>query len=204
MIQHPSASEHDGLIRCESTRFCPAIFFRRRLRDGSTSTSTKAPSLQPTATSRRPPSRTTTRWVGRASRTSLARTRPSIGSSGATRRRGERAAVAGRVEPRRDRLEPARLDLDRLVAQDRREVRTLARETVEDRDARASRSPRRIRAARTGRAGRAGPTRRRRPARARPRRSGAPRVRSGSRPRGRGGPPRPGSSRRRGRTARGP
>ena len=170
---------------------------------GSASTSTNAPSRDPTRISRRAPSRTTTRWTGRASRTSLARTKPVIGA----------ALACGRDEgDRRGRPPPGARRWPRAGAARPRSGRSAGAPRDPDarrpgrrgRRARASRSRRRIRAARTGPAGRAGPRRPRRPGRARRRRSGAPPGRSGSRRRDRGARPRPGSSRRRGRTGRGP
>ena len=110
----------------------------------------------------------------------------------------------GGLEAGGDGVEPARLDLDRVVAQAGREVRVLGGRGRRGSRARARRSRRRTRGGRTARADRAGPRRPRRPGRAPPRRSGGPRGRSGSRRRDPGARPRPGSSRRPGRTARGP
>ena len=42
--------------------------------------------------------------------------------------------MPGCVEPRRDRLEPARLHLDRFVPNRRRKIRPLRREAVKDRE----------------------------------------------------------------------
>ena len=135
------------------------------------------------------------RWRGRTRRSASA-----LGGAAT-----ETRAVAGRLEPRRDGLEPARLDLDRVVAQARlRGPDRSAAEAVEDRERERPRPGAVFAEDERRPAGRAGPRRPRRPGRARPRRSGGPPGRSGSRRRDRGAPPRPGSSRRRGRTARGP
>ncbi len=56
-----------------------------------------------------------------------------IGSSILEHRQGKRGGVTGRGEPGGDRLEAARLDLDRVVAEDAGEVGSLASEPVEDR-----------------------------------------------------------------------
>ena len=45
----------------------------------------------------------------------------------------ERVAVTGRLEPGANRLDPARLDLDRLIADDGGKLRSFAREAIEDR-----------------------------------------------------------------------
>ena len=126
----------------------------------------------------------TTRWVGRASRTSLATTTPSIGRAVVGLDDDRRRARPPRAAPR-TRGDPSRLDLDRRDSGSTGAGAGSVGAAGRRRAARPGRPSRhRARGSGTARGARAPPDRRRRTGRPPGRRSGAPRERSGSRRRG--------------------